>query len=326
MAALFERHPVEVSEPRVLVLRQVRAEELERVLEEESQAWRRVLLWDLEPSADLVRRFVRMQALSGFALAVGGQVVGYTYYVCEERKGLIGDLYILRDHASIRNENLLLESVLSSLRMMPGLRRVESQLMMLDQMPDRPFPFPAHLAVHPREFMMADLAGIDRLLSGPGAARAVIEGWTDRRQEEAAGLIAEAYDGHIDANINDQYRTAPGARKFLLNIVQYPGCGSFFQPASFVALEPRSRRLVGISLASMVAAETGHITQICVHSEARGRQIGYEMLRASMQALAHHGCSKVSLTVTSANQGAIKLYEDVGFVKRRRFSASVWEW
>ena len=41
-------------------------------------------------------------------------------------------------------------------------------------------------------------------------------------------LIAAAYKGHVDATINDQYGSVTGARRFIHNIVQYPGCGRFF--------------------------------------------------------------------------------------------------
>ena len=98
-----------------------------------------------------------------------------------------------------------------------------------------------------------------------------MEKWYDHYQDAAAQLIAAAYAGHIDSRINDQYRTSAGARRFLHNIVQYPGCGAFYRPASFAAFEGVSGRLCGMSLASLVAPEAGHITQICV---ARGPRHG----------------------------------------------------
>ena len=144
-------------------------------------------------------------------------------------------------------------------------------------------------------------------------------------QERAARLIADAYAGHIDSNINDQYRSVAGARRFLLNIVQYPGCGAFFQPGSFLALESDSGELVGMSLASLVASNVGHITQICVLPRARGQGIGYELLRRSMDGLAARGCRKVSLTVTADNTEAVSLYERLGFSIAHSFAAYVWE-
>ena len=152
-----------------------------------------------------------------------------------------------------------------------------------------------------------------------------IEKWHDHYSDPAAQLIAAAYEGHVDGRINDQYRSAAGARRFLYNIVQYPGCGSFYRPASFVAFDGMSGRLCGMSLASIVAPDTGHITQICVAPGARGTGIGHELLRQSLTTLREMGCGIASLTVTAANEDAGKLYERVGFRVLRQFSAYVWE-
>src|SRR5215475_6249800 len=110
MAALPDRY----SDP-VVELRRITADQLEPVLSEETAAWRNELDWDFRPSADLVRRFVHMQALSGFALMQADRAVGYCYYVCEEGKGLIGDLYVTRDFRTIEAENALLDAVLDAM-------------------------------------------------------------------------------------------------------------------------------------------------------------------------------------------------------------------
>ena len=52
----------------VVDLRNVSAADMAPLLDEETVAWRAALDWDFEPSAELVRRFVGMQALNGFAL------------------------------------------------------------------------------------------------------------------------------------------------------------------------------------------------------------------------------------------------------------------
>jgi len=144
-------------------------------------------------------------------------------------------------------------------------------------------------------------------------------------QESAAYLIPEAYRGHIDSRINDQYDTVSGARRFLYNIVQYPGCGAFFRPASHVALNLDTGELAGLSLCSLVAQEVGHITQICVAPQYRGMGLGYELLRRSLVGLEQAGCRLATLTVTAANREAIVLYERVRFTTARKFRAFVWE-
>jgi ribosomal protein S18 acetylase RimI-like enzyme len=282
------------------------------------------LEWDFDKSADLVRRFVDMSALNGTALVEDGDVAGYMYYVLEEDKGLIGDLYVRKSLRTVERENLLIASALEAVMDCPAVTRIESQLMMLRHDQVRPTPRADCLSVFERNFMRIDLKNA---ALGKGNVRRpmYMEKWSDHYHDAAAQLIAEAYAGHIDSRINDQYRTSAGARRFLHNIVQYPGCGAFYRPASVAAFEGVSGRLCGISLASLVTPETGHVTQICVSPAVRGTGIGYELLRQSLATLRDMGCKSASLTVTAANEDAVELYERVGFETIRRFSAFVWE-
>lgn len=323
MAALPDRYTDPLSS-RLTDLREVTVEQLSPLLEEETEAWSADLDWDFLPSADLVRRFVQVRALNGFALMDGGSAAGYAYFVAEDGKGLIGDFYVRAAQRNVENENLLLGAVLESMWRTSGLRRVEAQLMMLSSHLDRAVPYQPYFHSYARCFLEARLAAMASLPARqpPGVSFAL---WTENRQDDAARLIAASYRGHIDSHINDQYRSPAGARRFLANIVQYPGCGSFFAPASFLAWDQAQRTLCGISLSSLVAPEVGHITQICVAPSHQGRGIGYELLRRSLAALAGCGCRKASLTVTSANAAAIRLYQRVGFQTRRDFAAYVWE-
>jgi ribosomal protein S18 acetylase RimI-like enzyme len=190
--------------------------------------------------------------------------------------------------------------------------------------PGRQLPRADCLTTFERNFMRVDL-GRSALAEGRVRRPIYTEKWSDHYQDAAAHLIAAAYGGHIDGSINDQYRTAAGARRFLYNIVQYPGCGTFFRPASFAAFEANTGHMCGISLASLVAPECGHITQICVSPSVRGTGIGHALLRHSLTTLRELGCRSASLTVTAANEDAVKLYERMGFHTVRRFSAYVWE-
>lgn len=322
MAALIE--PVRPAQaPQLRDLRRMSASSLDALLEEEVGLWRRELQWDFQPSADLVRRFVDMQALYGYALIQGSGTIGYSYYIVEENKGLIGDLYVAGDARGEENENLLLEGVVSAMMDTRAIRRIECQLMMTPSSPERRYPFPQFVSLFDRKFMMLDLAAAPP--PGPGRHRVWFENWTDRHQEPASQLIASAYGSHIDSRINDQYRSGSGARRFLYNIVQYPGCGAFFKPGSFAAFDTETGRMVGVSLTSLVAPATGHITQLCVSNAVRGSGTGFELLRKSLAAFAAHGCRAAGLTVTSANHDAVRLYERAGFTVIRKFSACVWE-
>jgi len=310
--------------PEIVDLRRLSARDLEPLLQEETAAWRDELEWDFDKSADLVRRFVDLRALNGSALIEDGEVTGYLYYVIEENKGLIGDLYVRREWRTADRERTLLEWALDAVMACPSVSRIESQLMMLRFASERSVPRGDCASSFERNFMRVDLRRCP-LAEGRVRRPMYIERWSDHYTDAAAQLISAAYAGHIDSRINDQYRSAAGARRFLYNIVQYPGCGAFYRTASYAAFEAATGRMCGISLASMVAPECGHITQICVSPSVKGTGVGHALLRQSLTTLREYGCRSGSLTVTAANKGAVELYERVGFSTVRRFSAYVWE-
>jgi ribosomal protein S18 acetylase RimI-like enzyme len=308
----------------LIELRDLRSDDLKYLLEEEIGVWRQDLEWDFQSSAGLVERFVDQCALSGYALAERGKVFGYSYFVHDEHKGLIGDLYVRRARRTPEHEHRLLAAVVEALMRTLSVTRVETQLMMLG--PGHAIlPGARFLKTYDRNFMRIDLKHVVLPMPGAPNTRVDIAPWEDWHQDAAAHLIPEAYRGHIDSRINDQYDTVGGARRFLYNIVQYPGCGSFYKPASYVAMDRLTGKLSGLSLCSLVAPQTGHITQICVAPSHRGTGLGYELLRRSLAGLQKAGCRSATLTVTAANREAVSLYERVGFETIRRFRAFVWE-
>ncbi len=128
-------------------LRRIQIRHLEPLLERECAEWQRKLDWDFRPSASLILRFAGVQALTGYALMGGGALAGYTYFVQEESKGLIGDLYVAEDHRTTENEARLLAASLDEMFRSRGLRRVESQLMMLRSPDQYPLPHPEFLRI-----------------------------------------------------------------------------------------------------------------------------------------------------------------------------------
>lgn len=316
-------HPAPAATEEIVDLRRLSARDLEPLLAEEIATWRAELEWDFGKSADLVRRFMDLRALNGCAVVQDGVVTGYVYFVLEENKGLIGDLYVCRAARTEARENALLESVLRPMMGVPQISRIECQLMMLQPLAERATPRSQWLKSFERNFMRLDLRHAV-LPEGRVRRPVALDLWSDHFQDPSAQIIAAAYSGHIDGQINDQYRSVAGARRFLYNIVQYPGCGVFYRPASYAALDAAGR-LCGMSLASIVAPGCGHITQICVAPEVHGQGIGHELLRRSLLRLQEAGCESASLTVTAANRDAVTLYERVGFQTVRRFMAFVWE-
>ncbi len=315
----------EVPLPELVDLVSLGVADFDPLLAHEIAKWHARFNWDFRPSADLLRRFLHMRSLQGFALRVGRTLIGYSYYVLEERKGLIGDFYMNEPFTDTPTQMMLLGSTVQSLMLKPGIRRIECQLLMLNPAPSISLPFRQFLKRHDRYFMSIDRASIQALRPAALKMRVAFGSWTDKLKEDAAHLVVAAYRGHVDSDINDQYRTIPGARHFLLNIIQYPGCGRFSPRSSIMGVDETSGRLCGMCLSSMVSEKSGHVTQLCILPGVRGERLGYELLRLSLMDLVAQGCLDVSLTVTCSNVGAIRLYESLGFRVITTFPSLVWE-
>ncbi len=313
----------------IVDLRKIAARDLDPLLEEEIREWQTELDWDFRPSADLVRRYTATNSLGGAALMVDGAVAGYGYGVLEEPRGIIGDLYIRSAVRNPQSECDLFHSLLEALATTPRIARMESQLMLLTadsaQMIEANRSTPHAVRLFPRCLMVRPASvELPPPENGP-LARFRFDRWQDHSMHVAGTIIAGAYKGETDAEINSQYRSPGGARRFLSNIVEFPGCGAFHPGASFIASDRSTGEPAGMVLASFVAKDVGHISQLCVLPGSRGVGLGKELLRAAVGMLGRHGARNVTLTVTSSNSTAISLYEKFGFRRGRSFYAYIWE-
>jgi ribosomal protein S18 acetylase RimI-like enzyme len=89
-------------------------------------------------------------------------------------------------------------------------------------------------------------------------------------------------------------------------------------------MDRASREMVALVLASRVSAESGHITQLCVHPAYRRRGLARMLLTLAASCFMRQGMSEISLTVTEANSEAIELYRAEGYGCPHSFDATVW--
>ncbi|HKV24794.1 MAG TPA: GNAT family N-acetyltransferase [Candidatus Acidoferrum sp.] len=306
----------------IVDLRQTTVRQLEPLLEEEARHWRDELHWDYRSALELIKRFLDAHALAGCVAFENGNAAGYSFYVLEERKGLIGGLYVSAKFPQAVIGQRLLDEMLFAMRAIPQLTRIEAQLMPFSGPVETPLQNQG-FRLFSRQFMLLDLQKLPEVKGGvPKDMR--LERWNDRFFEPCAKLIYLAYADHVDGEINDQYRSRAGALKFLKNIILLPGCGRFVPAASFVLRQPGSDELVAAILTSEVSPGVGHTTQICVLPGFQGHGIGRMLMRACCEALRGMKFKELTLTVTSENYGAVKLYEKLGFTTIRTFTAGVW--
>jgi ribosomal protein S18 acetylase RimI-like enzyme len=307
----------------IVNLRTVRPRTLEPLFQEQAVFWSEQFLWDYRPALDMIRRFLEARSLEGFAAMENGLAAAYCFYVLEDRKGLIGDCFIAPRFSGAGLGLQLLAQVLAALTANPSVSRIETHILPPDpQVQD--FLTAQHFHLSERQFMRLKLGDIPRP-AAPQISGLLLEPFHTRYTAGGARLIQLAYATHVDGEINDQYRSEAGADRFIRNLMQTPASGHFLREASFI-LRPRSEsQPAGMVLASRVAPHVAHITQICVLPGYQHNGLGRRLMQASIQALQEEGYRELTLTVTSSNISAVRLYESLGFRTIRRFFAGVWQ-
>ena len=148
----------------ILDLRHFSSADLRPLLEDEIAMWGSRLSWDYTTSAEMILRYMDAKILPGYAAIERGSIFGYSFFVYEQSKGVIGDLFVRDRTVSLAGmegavliahevEERLLTHVIETLQQSPGIHRVEAQLLAhLTGEVSRPF-LQQGFSRHPRVFM-----------------------------------------------------------------------------------------------------------------------------------------------------------------------------
>ena len=314
----------------ILDLRHFSARQLRPLLETESRVWEHRLRWNYQSSTELLLQYLDSRILPGFVALDRGRICGFTFCVYEGQKAVVGDAFAIANDTTqmLQTTQTLLHQLLQLLQNSPGIQRIESQLLLYDAGSINEAFLAAGFTMYPRLFMERDLTPSAEAPQSSSTALNLPSNiellrWSTDHYQAAAELIHECYLGHVDARINDQYCSLHGSLRFLHNIVRFPGCGVFEPNASWVLRDRHSGGIVGMLLCSRVASDVAHVTQLCITLAWRGHGLGRALINHCIHNLARAGFAAITLTVTEANEQAVKLYESHGFFTRHRFDAMV---
>jgi ribosomal protein S18 acetylase RimI-like enzyme len=314
----------------ILDLRHFSASNLKPVLEAESLVWNQRLRWDFHASANLLLQYLDSRLLPGYVAIENGRICGYVFCVYESEKALVGDVFAMPSGGNSAStadvERRLLEHMIELLQHSPGVDRIESQLLLRPHGTHEETLRQNGFQIYERLFMELELSSAN-LVHAPmdGLKELELRTWKDSDFSAAGHLIAQAYEGHLDGIINDQYRSVAGSLRFLHNIVRFPGCGLFDPLASRVLAYRGRDEIAALLLCSRVLDDVGHVTQLCVSRQYRRRGLGAWLLAECSRTLRSRGFQALTLTVTQQNADAVALYHRTGFITRQTFDAMVWE-
>ncbi len=310
--------PLPNTELEIIPLREADFAALERLFDEQCSEWLELLRWDYSGPSRTIRQVVREGELAGFVAMNGALPVGFSYYVVESGRASIGDIYVLRGWRGLGIDRRMTAVVLDELDHTSAARRIESQCVGIGNDASTTLLEARGFERFDRQYMTMELVPSERAPRGTqgseGADAAIsIRPWEENDFPRAAEVIHRSYRGQPDSRINTQYRSEPGCAELLTILTDHIWCGEFLNGVSQVAYLGATGRLVGVLIGSRIAAGAGHIGQISVHPAHQGRGLGRRMINSALTEYMRRGFDSVSLAVTSANAGALHLYESCGF-------------
>jgi ribosomal-protein-alanine N-acetyltransferase len=135
----------------------------------------------------------------------------------------------------------------------------------------------------------------------------------------------------VDSDVADDVTVREAEQADLLSVYRIEKT-CFPQPWPFSAFErflgepgflvaDDGERVVGYVVSNLVpnhGRDIGHVKDLAVHPDARGRGVGRTLLERALVSLSIDGASLVKLEVREGNDPALSLYRDVGFEPMRR--------
>lgn len=310
---------------KVSVLTTESAGRIKPIAREELSTWEVQLGWDARPAIDMVGKYIRSGVLPGCLLESDeGEAAGYSYYVIDASTLFLGGLFIRQAFASPDNYSYLLRRTLESACAWRLISRIECQLFALNC--DLGPVFEAHgFKAVPRLFLTASLSSAEAQAPlRPLPSGYFVEPWESDFLQPASLVIADSYEGSVELEICQDYRSRRGCLRYLRALVETPSCGVFTPENTLCVFDSRGL-MQGVLVASRIAETTAMIPQISVRKAAQGKGIGRHLLLTLFGRLRSKGYTQADLSVSEGNRSAYALYQSLGFRPRKSFNAFVWD-
>jgi ribosomal protein S18 acetylase RimI-like enzyme len=291
------------------------------LMNEEEEEWLSDLGWDYSAIRQILVSFIRQRLLPGYAATNEKELLGYTYFLVNQTKGIIGAIFAAKLSPVQEIAENLLSLTISSLRDNLQIKRVEAQIIPFNGANLTAIFLRHGFHYYPRLYLDLSLSSFRSAESNPGEK---IVAWDSTHLRLAAEMTTISYTNQTDALICEDYRTVAGCESYLRSLVENPGCGIFMPEASFMCLDGRQTPC-GFIIGCRISKGVGMIPQIAVHPDYQGRGVGNALVQRSFEQYKALGFQTVSLTATQDNRRAFDWYQRLGFIIRKEFGAYVWE-
>jgi ribosomal protein S18 acetylase RimI-like enzyme len=323
--------PLSSNEVRIIPMSDADLIGLEALFDEQCREWLALLRWDYTEPSRMIRQVVRQRDLVGFAAMNGSRVIGFAYYVVENDRCSIGDIFVTQDWRGAGVDHQMVAAILDELERGPRLRRIESQCVSVDNDAASELFVARGFQRFDRYYMMTTLGRAEgdaakrssdrqpRSKADDSASDLIIRAWQEADFAQAARVIHQSYRGRTDSRINSQYTNEEGCAELLTILTDHIWCGDFLPHVSRVAARRGARKLAGVLIASRIAPRVGHIGQVSVQHAYQGQGLGRRLLAGVLQEFVQYGFNTATLAVTAINTPALRLYESFGFRRIHSF-------
>ncbi|MBN1571517.1 MAG: GNAT family N-acetyltransferase [Acidobacteria bacterium] len=295
---------------------------LQPLMEEEESEWMSDLDWDYFPIRQILVSFIKQKLLPGYVAISESSPIGYTYFLVNQSKGIIGALYASKTSHSQEVVDELLSLTVACLKESQSIKRVEAQIMPFNDLNLTPA-FIRHGFGHfARHYLELDLSNHRNKVELHSSVKIIP--WDSAYLERVAEMTFLSYQDQPDAEICEDYRTQTGCIGYLRSLVENPGCGVFMPETSFIALDWQGVPC-GFMICCRISDGAAIVPQIAVHPSHQGKRLGNVFMNRSFAQLKSLGFRTLSLTVTEKNRRAYDWYQRLGFRMRKQFGAYVWQ-
>ena len=302
---------------------------LEAVFREEIETWSHQLLWDYRPAQTLIKTFLAVGSMPGFAVKNDkGESVGYIYFMVDRPVAFIGGAYVLHRFSGPEAYRLLLDQSIGFLTKLKIVERIETQLF--------PFNFDFEPVFREKQFttLKRFFLSVELTDDKPSTTETIsksersspfkIVEWNQKLLKRVAKVIYDSHIGSPDRFLCRDYQTEAGCLRLLHNLVDHPACGQFSPAETKLGLDSKGR-LCGILVASRINPETGMIPQLSIRRDCQGRGLGSKLMRSYLRGAGENGLKRTTLSVSEENTRARRLYGNLGFQPLKEFYAYVWQ-
>jgi ribosomal protein S18 acetylase RimI-like enzyme len=294
---------------------------VESILVEEVELWAAHLKWDYSATSEFLRNYIKTGLLPGVVLFDNEQAVGYAYFVVDNDRAIIGNIFVPRKFWGQGYEEFITRGLCTAIQETDVINRIESQIMLFSGADISSAFREAGFTIFPRNFLSLSLASWESSKKQPKGF--AISHWKSQILAESSRLVVDSYKGTVDNILSSSFSTYAKGEEFVYNLVHRSGCGDFLPRITAVALGENGK-VAGVSLATRLADKVGHLPQISVSPEFQGHGIGNYVVDQSLQRFKNAGYSEVSLTVTEENSKADSWYRRLGFEQVLAFNAYLW--